>query len=198
MSGFDARVFTVGSTGTLNFDYLLDGGGYQGQLAIFNLQGIEQYSAGSTAFIQEAARRILTESNLGHIVIDDIAVGARFKANIPRDGDSNRGTYSGIKTVTMNPGDQFGLMLVPNNTIQYIYNYLSATGNGASPVFSLGTAKKKYQNQEIIRILIKNPKLTQRLFPTQRMTLAGNGATTAWELGQLQEAAQVLQIWMIG
>ncbi|MCL1474596.1 hypothetical protein [Argonema antarcticum] len=89
MSGFDAGIFTVGTTGTLSFDYLLDGGSYQGQLAIFNLQGIEQYTPGSTAFIQEAARRALTESNLGHVVIDDITVGAKFKANIPWEGDSN-------------------------------------------------------------------------------------------------------------
>ncbi|MCL1476011.1 subtilisin-like serine protease, partial [Argonema antarcticum A004/B2] len=101
MTIFDTGIFTVGTTGTLSFDYLLDGGSYQGQLAIFNLQGIEQYTPGSTAFIQEAARRALTESNLGYVVIDDIAVGAKFKANIPWEGNSNRGTYSGIKTVTM-------------------------------------------------------------------------------------------------
>ncbi len=139
MSAFDAGVFTVGSTGTLSFDYLFDGGGYQGQLGIFNLQGMEQYTPGSTAFIQEAARRTLTQSNLGRVVIDDIATGARFFGNIPWEGNSNRGTYSGIKTVTMNPGDQFGLMLVPNQTIQYVYDNPTTSGGGTRPIFSLGT-----------------------------------------------------------
>jgi len=151
-------------TGTLSFDYLFDGGSYQGQLAIFNLQGMEQYSPGSTAFIQEAARRALTESNLGHVVIDDIAVGARFVGNIPWEGNSNRGTYDRIKTFTMNPGDQFGLMLVPNNTIQYIYNNPSATTGGARPLFSLGT-----------------PDTRDTLTGLQLVDVAGNSNAFAWE-----------------
>src|SRR5919202_1412993 len=77
-SAFDSGVFTVGATGKVSFDFLLDGGVYQGELAIFSLEGMDEFELGSEAFIQEASRRALSDSDAGHVVISDLTEGARF------------------------------------------------------------------------------------------------------------------------
>jgi hypothetical protein len=68
---FESGYFTVGESGEVTIDYLFDGGGYEGELAIFSLEGMEGLEPGSEAFIQEAANRALSESELGYIVISD-------------------------------------------------------------------------------------------------------------------------------
>jgi hypothetical protein len=40
---FETGVFTVGPKGEVGVDFLLDGGKYQGELAIFSLKGIDQF-----------------------------------------------------------------------------------------------------------------------------------------------------------
>jgi hypothetical protein len=60
---FDSGVFTVGETGKVGVDFLYDGGGYRGQLAIFSLKGMDAFDANSTAFIHEAATRALSNSD---------------------------------------------------------------------------------------------------------------------------------------
>jgi hypothetical protein len=75
---FETGVFTVGPKGEVGVDFLLDGGKYQGELAIFSLKGIDQFELGSEDFIQEAARRALSNSDLGYVVINDLTEGARF------------------------------------------------------------------------------------------------------------------------
>ena len=59
-------IFTVNETGEFSFDYLFDGGWFQGELAVYNLEGMEQYTPGSAEYIQEAARRALSNSNDGY------------------------------------------------------------------------------------------------------------------------------------
>jgi N-acetylmuramoyl-L-alanine amidase len=136
---FDSGVFTVGETGTVSIDYLFDGGRYQGELAIFSLDGMEQFEPGSHEFIQEAAHRALSDSPLGHVVISDRAEGAKFSGTLLQELDWNIGDYQGVKTVEMNPGDEFGIMLVPNSTVQKVFDNPDA-GGAVRPLFSMATA----------------------------------------------------------
>jgi len=135
---FNSGVFTVGETGKVSIDYLFDGGGYKGELAIFSLKGMEHFEPGSHAFIEEAAHRALSHSELGYVAISDPTEGAKFSGNFG-DGNNNSGTYLGDKTFSMRPGDEFGVMLVPNGTIQQVFNNPNA-GGSLRPLFSLVTA----------------------------------------------------------
>ncbi len=138
-SPFNGGVFTVGGSGIVQIDYLYDGGGYQGELALFSLDGMEAYAPGSQEFIAEAARRALSDSLLGHIVIQDASEGARFGGGMAHEGDFNSGPYQGPKSVWMKPGSQFGVMLVPNGTVAQVLADPAATG-ALRPLFSLSTA----------------------------------------------------------
>jgi hypothetical protein len=82
---FESGYFTVGESGEVTIDYLFDGGEYQGELAIFSLEGMEDLVPGSEEFIQTAANRALSESELGYIVISDKAEGARFNSDAQRN-----------------------------------------------------------------------------------------------------------------
>jgi len=137
-SAFDSGVFTVGATGEVSFDFLLDGGAYQGELAIFSLEGMDEFELGSEAFIQEASRRALSDSELGHVVISDLTEGARFHGLLG-EGDYNSGIYQGVKAFSMRPGDEFGLMIVPNAKVQQVFNNPFFDG-ARRPLFSLSTA----------------------------------------------------------
>jgi hypothetical protein len=137
---FNTGVFKVDETGKVGIDYLFDGGGYEGELGIFNLEGMENLAQNSDAFITEAARRAVSNSNLGYVVINDATEGARFNGALPYDINRNRGEYKGVKTFTMLPGDTFALILVPNGAnLQQVANE-SATGDDARPLFSLPMA----------------------------------------------------------
>lgn len=131
--------FTVGESGQLRFDYLFDGGAYQGELALFNLSGLESLQPGSTAFIQEAARRSLSGSELGYVVIQDGVEGAKFSDGLIEEGNLNAGSYLGTKLFSLTPGTQFGLMLVPNGTVQAVFDNPAVDGS-AHPLFSLASA----------------------------------------------------------
>ncbi|MEG4216182.1 DUF4114 domain-containing protein, partial [Microcoleus sp. Pol14C4] len=137
---FNTGVFKVDETGKVGIDYLFDGGGYEGELGIFNLDGMEKLAQNSDAFITEAARRAVSNSNLGYVVINDATEGARFSGDLPDDINRNQGEYKGVKTFTMLPGDRFALILVPNGAnLQQVANK-SATGDDARPLFSLPMA----------------------------------------------------------
>ncbi|AFY82417.1 SBBP repeat-containing protein [Oscillatoria acuminata] len=142
---FDSGVFVVGESGKVQFDYLFDGGGYEGKLAAFSLTGMEPFQQqGLEAFIQEALRRSLSQSLEGHVVISDRTEGARFSGELG-EANQNRGDYQGIKTLDMTPGDKFGVLLVPQGTLQEVWEQLEA-GNFESvsaakrPLFSMSTA----------------------------------------------------------
>ena len=138
-SGFTSGYFTVGSTGQVGIDYLFDGGGYQSELGIFSLEGLQQFEAGSNAFIQEVVRRVLSQSTLGNVVVSDASEGARFSASLEWEGNLNSGEYLGVKTVAMNPGDRFGVVTLPNGTFQQAFATSNFDGS-QRPLFSLGTA----------------------------------------------------------
>ncbi|MGI0486364.1 S8 family serine peptidase [Pantanalinema rosaneae CENA516] len=135
--GFESGVFTVGSSGEVGIDFLFDGGAYQGELAIFSLEGMEQFEPGSDAFIQEAARRALSSSDLGYVVISDTTDAARFSGSFAWEGDFNSGDYQGVQTFQMRPGDRLGFMLVPNGSVQTV---LEEPCHGLRPLFSMSTA----------------------------------------------------------
>jgi hypothetical protein len=133
---FESGVFTVGDSGKVEIDFLYDGGGYKGELAIFNLEGMEDLDG--EAFIQEAARRALTDSPLGHIVIQDASEGAKFEGSTRWEGNFNSGDYQGVKTFEMNPGDTFGIMLVPRGTVQQVWENPDIEG-ATRPLFSMAS-----------------------------------------------------------
>ncbi|HEY9828928.1 MAG TPA: S8 family serine peptidase, partial [Stenomitos sp.] len=137
-STFTSGVFTVGAKGEVSFDYLFDGGAYEGQVAIFNLNGMEHFVPGSEEFMHEAANRALSNSNLGHIVMSDATEGARFSGSLPWEGGFNSGEYQGVTTFSMNPGDKFGIMLVPNGTVQQVWD--GENCGDVHPLFSMTTA----------------------------------------------------------
>ncbi|MBE9128186.1 MULTISPECIES: S8 family serine peptidase [unclassified Coleofasciculus] len=134
----ESGVFTVGNTGEVKIDFLFDGGGYQGELALFNLAGMENLEPGSPEFIQEAALRALSDSPLGYIAISDRIEGGRFRGELG-ERDRNQGDYQGVKRFNLTPGDEFALMLVPNGTVQQVFEQ-PTIGGSVRPLFSLATA----------------------------------------------------------
>ena len=128
--------------GEVKIKFLFDGGGYsQGQLAIVSTRGMEGVQPGSKLFIQEAAYRAASNSDFGHIVINDETEGAYF-SGILGTSDSqnyNSGTYLGGKTFKMLPGDTFIFMLVPDGKVQEVLDQPSVEG-AKHPLFSIAPA----------------------------------------------------------
>lgn len=138
-------IFTVGNSGEFTFEYLFDGGWYQGELAIYNLSGMEAYTLGSTTYIQEAARRALTNSNDGYVVMSDRNEGAKYSTALPWEGDYNKGDYLGVKTFAMDAGAQFGFMLIQNTSVQELANNPNSYNQpGKLPIFSIAEANLDY------------------------------------------------------
>jgi Cellulase (glycosyl hydrolase family 5)/Domain of unknown function (DUF4114) len=138
---YSSGVFEVGSTGKIEFNYLFDGGWYQGDLAIFNLDGMEKFQVGTQGFIQEAARRALTNSKLGYILSRDLNDGVLFNSKLAWEKDFNLGEYLGIKSFTMPRGDKFAFMLVPNTKVEEIANNPGKMWeSGKLPLFSIPEA----------------------------------------------------------
>lgn len=147
MVSFDTGTFIVDSSGEIEADFLYDGGWFRGEVAVFSLNGMETLEPGSTEFMLEAARRALTNSSQGHILIQDQIEGARFSEDLPwersfnSDPINNPGAYLGVKTFNMTPGDEVALMIVQHNTVQdtwrnpdRIYEF------GKLPLFSIPEA----------------------------------------------------------
>ncbi|MDJ1172572.1 S8 family serine peptidase [Roseofilum capinflatum] len=122
----------------MEIDYIFDGGGYKGELAIFSLDGMDEFEPGSEDFIQEAANRSLSSSEQGHVVISDADEGARFSGNLG-ERDQNAGEYLGVKSFNMRSGDTFGVMLVPNKTVARVFDNPGLGGSGR-PLFSMVTS----------------------------------------------------------
>lgn len=133
---FDSGIFTVGESGLVSVDFLLDGGAYAGELALFSLTGMGHLTGQD--FIQEAAKRALTGSPQGHVVISDLTQGAKYDALLGEKRNRNQGTYLGSQTFEFDSGDQLGLMLVPHGTVEQLWRQPGATGK-RQPLFSMGT-----------------------------------------------------------
>ncbi|MEG3875337.1 DUF4114 domain-containing protein, partial [Microcoleus sp. Z1_B5] len=132
--------FITDQNGKVGFDFLHDGGIYQGEIAIFSLDGMENFIPGSQEFIKEAASRARSNSELGHIVISDATEGANpeFSGGLGEE-DYNKGQYQGVKIFTMTPGKAFAVMLVPNGTVEEVFNNFAITGP-KRPLFSLSSS----------------------------------------------------------
>ena len=140
-----AGVFQVDSTGKLQIDFLADSGAYRSEMAVFSLEGMDSLQRGSAEFIKEAARRALTSSVLGYTVIIDPQEGAKFSGELG-EKNLNDGSYGGAKIFSFNAGDQVAMMLVPQGTVQEIFN--SPPGvNNKLPLFSLAGANPQSVNQ---------------------------------------------------
>ena len=138
--------FTV-RDGKVKIDYLYDGGMYESQLGIFSLSAMDKYTLNSPEFIEEAARRALSESEEGCIVVSDRTQGARFRGQLgtSSEPDRNKGDYKGVKTCTMVPGDTFATILVPNSTMQTLYDNPGTSNSHIRPIFSLASANPEHQ-----------------------------------------------------
>ncbi|MGK7957019.1 MAG: Ig-like domain-containing protein, partial [Crocosphaera sp.] len=130
-------VFTVDAP-KIVIDFLADGGGFHNELAIVSLEGMENIVPGSVDFIREAARRALSQSELGYIVIGDANEAARFYGELG-EVERNDGIYQGQKTFSMKPGSLFIFMLVPHGTIQDVFNNPNLNGS-QKPLFSWALA----------------------------------------------------------
>ncbi len=134
---FDSKAFTVDEKGIIGIEFTSDGGWYTGQLAIVSLKGMEKFVLGSEEFIKEAASRALSNSTNSHIVISDDLEGAYY-TNPNSSENFNSGQYLGTKTFAMTPGDKFFFMLVPNGTVQQVYDN-PGIGGDKKPLFSIAT-----------------------------------------------------------
>jgi hypothetical protein len=112
-STFESGVYKVDTQGQITIDYLWDGGANEGEVGIFALSGMESLLNNSTAFTQEAIRRVVSNSRLGHIVISDSTEGARFSGKLVSEPEEfNFGPYSGSKSFAMESGSQFGVVVI--------------------------------------------------------------------------------------
>ncbi len=138
--GVEAGFFTTDQKGEVGFDLLHDGGRYKGEVAIFSLDGMEKFTPASKEFIKEAAKRALSDSVLGHIVISESTEGANpeFRGSLG-DENYNNEPYKGIKTFTMTPGKAFAVMLVPNGKVQEVFDNPDI-GRDKRPLFSLSSS----------------------------------------------------------
>ncbi len=147
MASFETGTFIVDSTGEVEVDFLFDGGWFRGELAIFSLDGMEVFEPGSTEFMLEAARRAVTDSTQGRVVVQDQLEAARFSADLPwersfnGDPPSNPGEYQGVKTFNLTPGDEVAFMLVQHTTVAETFqNPDNVFQFGKLPLFSIPEA----------------------------------------------------------
>lgn len=120
--------FVANSKGIVQLDFAYDGGGYVGEMGIYSLKGMTAYQPGSAAYIQEAARRVLTSSSLGYLAISDFTDGAKNSDKLKTDGSFNKGDYKGVQTFKLDPNEQFGIVLIPNATFWEAYNNPNSAG----------------------------------------------------------------------
>ncbi|MFP4300163.1 MAG: DUF4114 domain-containing protein, partial [Spirulinaceae cyanobacterium] len=100
---------------------------------------MEDLDPNSEEFIREAAKRASSNSTDGYIIIDDATEGAKFSGKTAWEGNFNAGEYKEVKDFDMNPGDTFGIMLVPNGTVEQVAQNPNIEGS-IRPLFSLSTA----------------------------------------------------------
>ena len=131
----ESGYFTVDETGEVNLEFAYDGGLYKGELAAFNLEGMEDFVLGSPEFTFEAARRSLSNSLLGYVIFSDAGEDAKFSGGL-LDANYNDSQYKGIKTFAMKPGGDYGFMLIPHGTVQQVLHNPNLSDLNR-PLFSL-------------------------------------------------------------
>ncbi|MBD2339382.1 DUF4114 domain-containing protein [Calothrix sp. FACHB-156] len=137
-SALDSGTFTVGTDGKVSIEFLADAGSYHSELGIFSLQGMENLQPGSLEFIQESARRVLSNSNSGYLAISDAAEGAKFSGDLG-ESERNDGKFSGEKNFAMTAGDQFAFLLVPDGKIRELLDNPNSAKD-KNPLVSIASA----------------------------------------------------------
>ncbi len=131
----DNGIYTVDRNGKIAIDFLADAGSYNNQMAIFSLKGMESLTPGSVEFIKEAASRALSFSNKGYVAINDATDAGQFNL----EANTNQGKYQGRREFAFDPGDRIALMMVPNGTIQEVFDNPNL-GDDKRPLFSIDGA----------------------------------------------------------
>jgi hypothetical protein len=134
----ESGILTVGDEGEVVVEFLADGGAYESQVAVFSLAGMEGLIPGSSDFIQEAARRALSNSAEGYVVIDDSVEGASLSGRLG-ERDRNAGEVAGAKRFAFPTGTELAVMLVPNGSVQDVFDNPTAEGS-LRPLFSIAEA----------------------------------------------------------
>ncbi len=111
------------------------------ELGIFSLEGMDQFVPNTPAYFQEAARRILSQSNWGQVLISNSHQSASGIADsFDWESQVNDGIegvqFRTSKTVNL-LGEEFGFMIVPKGTIQEVWDNPNLQGNNR-PSFSFG------------------------------------------------------------
>ena len=145
-TGFSDGVFIV-ENGIVKVDFLYDGGMYEGELGIFSLAGMKDFTPNSPEFIAEAVRRVLSNSEQGYIVISDRTQGARFSGQLgsSKEPNRNKGIYKGLKSCNMKAGDTFATALVPNSTFTALSKDPETTDPAKRPIFSLASSNPEHE-----------------------------------------------------
>ncbi len=144
-SVFIGGVFTVGKTGTVEIDWLYDGGMYEGELGIFSLDGMEALLPDMNAFIAEAARRVLSASEDGYVVLSDSTEAARFSGTLGGEPkDWNSGIYQDVRQFKMRRGDLFATVLVPSGDFKTLLRNPGTEDALLRPLFSLVSSNPDY------------------------------------------------------
>ena len=150
---FSEGVFEVDASGEIQFDFLFDGHWFDGELALFNLEGMENYVPGSVDFIQEAASRALSNSSQGYTLLQDSTEGARFGSSFDWEFAYNSGQYLGQKTFSLPEGTRFGLMLTQNNTLAEIAtNPENIWQERKLPIFSIPEANPGTAEGQLVAV----------------------------------------------
>jgi len=132
---FEKGIFIAGDDGVVEMDWLYDGGGYQGELGIFSLSGMEFLEG--EVFVREAVTRAMSNSRKGYIVYSDPREGARFRGILGEDTEWNNGPYRGKKRFEMLPRDRFAFIMIPNSTFEKFSHDPSTEAPYKRPLFSI-------------------------------------------------------------
>ena len=135
-SEYDKGVISSGQSGMLEVEFLYDGGAYRGDVGIFSLDGMENYAAGSTAFIAEAARRAASNSTQGYVLLSDTTDAAKFTSGLDWEANFNAGTFKGTRSLNLNPNSAYGVIQVPNGRISEVVANPAIDGT-KRPLFSM-------------------------------------------------------------
>jgi len=145
----------------LVFNAVYDGGNYQGEVGIFSLDGMKELASNLNDFIKEAARRVLSNSEEGHLVFSDQEEGAQFGGILGEELDDwNGGAYKGMKRFQMRVGDEFAVVLIPNGTFEELYEdpTIKQKAPGKHPFFSFASPNSDH-GSHVVRISDINPSL---------------------------------------
>ncbi len=110
-------IYVVPESGIITINWIIDGGGYQGQMGIVSLEGMDDFTSNLWDYITEVVRRVVYKDG-GHIVFSDPEEGAQLHGILlggtsPLDDESqdwNSGLYKGIKQFKMTKGEKFAVV----------------------------------------------------------------------------------------